>query len=146
MDRKRIVLDYGHGGSKKGAVYGGIEEKLVNLHTGNESYLVLWPLHLFGGEETKIQELAASGDRALDACLGTLALAENVQVNAEALILVSNYGGNIELAQRSVDRVGRVVVARPSAGYRGLQDDLQLVGNWVHRMTLNLALGTVADQ
>lgn len=38
MDRKRVVLDYGHGGSKKGAVYGGIEEKLVNLHTGNEIF------------------------------------------------------------------------------------------------------------
>lgn len=43
MNRKRVVLDYGHGGSKKGAVYedavyGIIEEKKVNLQTGNEIY------------------------------------------------------------------------------------------------------------
>ncbi|MEE9464054.1 MAG: N-acetylmuramoyl-L-alanine amidase [Candidatus Neomarinimicrobiota bacterium] len=36
MSKYRIVLDYGHGGSKPGAVYGGIEEKTVNLLTGQE--------------------------------------------------------------------------------------------------------------
>ncbi len=36
MSKYRIVLDYGHGGSKPGAVYGGIEEKTVNYLTGQE--------------------------------------------------------------------------------------------------------------
>ncbi len=34
MSTHRIVLDYGHGGSKPGAVYGGVEEKTVNLLLG----------------------------------------------------------------------------------------------------------------
>jgi len=36
-----IVVDYGHGGSKPGAVYGGVEEKTVNLLTGNALYQAL---------------------------------------------------------------------------------------------------------
>jgi N-acetylmuramoyl-L-alanine amidase len=38
MSKYRIVLDYGHGGSKPGAVAGGIEEKYVNLMTGKALY------------------------------------------------------------------------------------------------------------
>ncbi len=38
MSKYRIVLDYGHGGSKPGAVYGGVEEKTVNLLTGQDLY------------------------------------------------------------------------------------------------------------
>lgn len=36
MNKYRIVLDYGHGGSISGAVYRGIQEKTVNLLTGQE--------------------------------------------------------------------------------------------------------------
>jgi N-acetylmuramoyl-L-alanine amidase len=36
MSKYRIVLDYGHGGSKPGAISGGVEEKTVNLLTGQE--------------------------------------------------------------------------------------------------------------
>ncbi|UCE19723.1 MAG: N-acetylmuramoyl-L-alanine amidase [Gemmatimonadota bacterium] len=38
MNTRRVVIDYGHGGSKPGAVYGGVEEKTVNLFTGQELY------------------------------------------------------------------------------------------------------------
>lgn len=38
MSKYRIVLDYGHGGSKPGAVYRGTEEKTVNYLTGQELY------------------------------------------------------------------------------------------------------------
>ncbi len=38
MTSYRVVIDYGHGGSKSGAVYGGIEEKTVNMLTGEEIY------------------------------------------------------------------------------------------------------------
>jgi hypothetical protein len=38
MSKYRIVLDYGHGGSKPGAVAGGIEERHVNLMTGKALY------------------------------------------------------------------------------------------------------------
>lgn len=34
MSAARVVLDFGHGGSKPGAVYGGVEEKTVNLLLG----------------------------------------------------------------------------------------------------------------
>ena len=36
MNKYRIVLDYGHGGSKPGAVCEGTEEKTVNYFTGEE--------------------------------------------------------------------------------------------------------------
>jgi len=34
----RVVLDYGHGGSKPGAVYEGVEEKTVNLLAGQKIF------------------------------------------------------------------------------------------------------------
>jgi N-acetylmuramoyl-L-alanine amidase len=34
MSAARVVLDFGHGGSKPGAVYGGVEEKTVNFLLG----------------------------------------------------------------------------------------------------------------
>lgn len=37
----RVVLDYGHGGSKPGAVYEGVEEKTVNLLTGQKIFEAL---------------------------------------------------------------------------------------------------------
>lgn len=38
MSSFRVVIDYGHGGSKPGATYGGVEEKTVNMLTGVEIY------------------------------------------------------------------------------------------------------------
>jgi N-acetylmuramoyl-L-alanine amidase len=38
---ERVVLDFGHGGSKQGAVYGQIEEKELNLLTGMALYQAL---------------------------------------------------------------------------------------------------------
>lgn len=42
MANYRVVLDYGHGGSKPGAAYNGIEEKTVNLLLGQSIYAALW--------------------------------------------------------------------------------------------------------
>lgn len=38
MSEYRVVLDYGHGGEKAGAVYAGVQEKTVNLQLGNRIY------------------------------------------------------------------------------------------------------------
>ena len=38
MGLYRVVLDYGHGGVKAGAVYGGVQEKSVNLQLGSRIY------------------------------------------------------------------------------------------------------------
>lgn len=41
MPKYRLVLDYGHGGSKAGAVYQGVQEKSVNFLTGRAIYEAL---------------------------------------------------------------------------------------------------------
>ncbi len=41
MPKYRLVLDYGHGGSKSGAVYQGVQEKSVNFLTGRAIYEAL---------------------------------------------------------------------------------------------------------
>lgn len=38
MSIVRVVLDYGHGGEKPGASYGGVQEKAVNLQLGSKIY------------------------------------------------------------------------------------------------------------
>jgi N-acetylmuramoyl-L-alanine amidase len=38
MGDYRILLDYGHGGEKSGAVYAGIQEKALNLQLGSRLY------------------------------------------------------------------------------------------------------------
>lgn len=109
---------------------------LQSLENGRESFLLLWPLHLFGHEALNLGEIAASGQRALGACLSALALADNVNIRAEGLVLVSNFDTRQPTA--GAVRSGSVVAARLSAGYAGLRQDIDKLGGWLHSVALRL--------
>ena len=58
---------------------------LQGLENDQVGYLLVWPMHLFGEEEVDLRQIVKSGRRALDNCLSTLALADNVDIRAEGL-------------------------------------------------------------
>lgn len=111
---------------------------LQNLRDGRESHLLLWPMHMFGDDPPQLSQIAASGQRALESCLGTVALADNVDVRAEGLVLVSNFDTGQETAGPKIERVGRVVAARLSAGYGHLRQDIDRLSHVVHAIALRL--------
>ncbi len=111
---------------------------LQGLKDGRESYLLLWPLHLFGDDAPNLKEIAASGQRALDKCLLTLALVDNVDIEAEGLVLVSNFDARHETAGPRVERAGTITALRFGAGYGGLRGDIDILGRWLHSATLRL--------
>jgi len=115
---------------------------LQSLGNRRESFLLLWPLHLFCDEPPNLEEIAASGQRALDASLKTLALADDIDIRAEGLVLVSNFDTRQDTAVSSVVRSesgsGSVVAVRLSAGYGGLRRDIDRLGGLLHSMALRL--------
>ena len=111
---------------------------LQGLKDGRESYLLLWPLHLFGDDAPNLKEIATSAQRALDSCLKALVLADNVDIEAEGLVLVSNFDARHETAGPRVEQAGTVIAARLSAGYGGLRQDIDRLGDWLHSAALRL--------
>jgi len=112
---------------------------LQSLEDGRESYLLLWPLHLFGDDMPDLNWIAASGQRALGKRLS------GVDVRAEGLVLVSSIDPPQKTTPPAV-RNGAVVAAHLSAGYRGLRQDIDEVGRWLHSMALRLVSKPDADE
>jgi hypothetical protein len=117
---------------------------LQSLENGRESYLLLWPLHLFGDEAPSLHQIAASGQRALGTSLSLLALADDVNIRAEGLVLVSNFGAWQTDSEMTAERDGTVVAARLSARYGDLRRDVERLGSWLHSMSLRLVKTTAA--
>lgn len=104
---------------------------LQNLHDGSESYILVWALHLFGDDVPELEELAASGQRALDRCLGNIELSENVRIRVEGLVLVSNFDIGEDAARARSIRSGSVVAFRLHAGFGEVSDDIANIGQIV---------------
>ena len=117
---------------------------LQSLKDGKESYLLLWPLHLFGDEIPELHQIAESGHRALERCLSELELADNVHIRAEGLVLVSNFGAGQFTDGPTAHRAGAVVATRLRAGYGGLRRDIDHLGYWLYSIALRLVDGTEA--
>ncbi len=83
MNKYRIVLDYGHGGSKPGAVYGGVEEKTVNLLTGQELYR-----NLHAGKGDRDLQVMLTRDADYDIPLSTRCALINAHHKQEPIQLV----------------------------------------------------------
>ena len=118
---------------------------LQSLNDGSESYLLLWPLHLFGDDRPDLDLIAKSAHRALQSRLSELKLADNVDIRAEGLVLVSKFGVTQQTDGPSLSRDGAVVAAQLSAGYGGLRQDIDHLGEWIHVMALNLLEGVEAE-
>ncbi len=119
---------------------------LQGLEKGQESFLLLWPLHLFGYDTPSLHRIAASGQRALDSCLRALALADDIDIRAEGLVLASNFDTSKETAGPRAKRDGAVVAARLSAGYGSLRQDINWLGRLLHSMALRLVGQPEVDQ
>ena len=118
---------------------------LQNLTDGRESYLLLWPLHLFGDEIPDLHQIAESGRRALERCLSELELADNVNIRAEGLVLVSNFDTGQEPAGPRFYRAETVLAAQLSAGYDGVHTDIEHLGDWLYSIALRLVEGAEAE-
>ena len=111
---------------------------LQGMVDGRESYLLIWPMHLFGEDTADLRQIAASGDRALSSCLSALALADDVDIRAEGLVLVSNFDIRQETYGTKVERVGGVVAARLNSGYGNIRRNIHSLGEWIYKMALDL--------
>ena len=118
---------------------------LQRLKDGKETYLLLWPLHLFGEKIPDLRQIAESGQRALDRCLSELELADNVKIRVKGLVLVSNFDTGQKTTGRKVHRAGAVVAVQLSAGYDGLRMDIDHLGALLHLIALPLVEGTEAE-
>lgn len=111
---------------------------IQNLRDGNESYILLWPMHLFDEDTPRLEDIAASCQQALEKCLGQIELTENIRVRAEGLILVSNFETGQDSSAFEVKRAGPVVAARLNAGFGRIRDDIHNLGHLVERMAFRL--------
>lgn len=111
---------------------------LQGLEDGRESYLLLWPLHLFGDSAPGLKEIAESAKRALNSSLEFLELADNVDIEVEGLVLVSNFDARNQTVGPGIERAGTVTALRFGTGYGGLRRDIDILGSWLHSATLRL--------
>ena len=59
------------------------------LNTGNEAFVLLWPVHFFGSATQEMEALVDSACRALNACIGNLRLTDDLHIVAGGLVLQS---------------------------------------------------------
>ena len=59
-------------------------------------------------------------------------------MNAPLPDLVSNFDARHETAGPRIEQAGTVIAARLSAGYGGLRQDIDRLGDWLHSAALRL--------